>query len=218
MRIARAWSRGVRWGVAVERASTGRARRLGRRAQVAGTQTTGLARGWHGVGVGTGLPAAGPRKRREASCSLTFRAPDLGGRTRPHPLAAYPQTFVPAGGRPAYGAPASGRRWGTQTSGSAGARGPFEEGGGHAAAPALFVAPAGQPQTVSAPACILRAGMKRAHEMAGSTHAFVRCKSNQMQLHSLSCVGMSVPVESVVVLASIATPGSDPAPLVPKDH
>ncbi len=27
--------------------------------------------------------------------------------------------------------------------------------------------------------CILRAGMKRAHEMAGSTHAVVRCKSNQ---------------------------------------
>ncbi len=28
--------------------------------------------------------------------------------------------------------------------------------------------------------CILRAGMKRAHEMAGSTHAVVRCKSNQI--------------------------------------
>ncbi len=36
--------------------------------------------------------------------------------------------------------------------------------------------------------CILRAGMKRAHEMAGSTHAVVRCTSNQIT-HELQRAG-----------------------------
>jgi hypothetical protein len=35
---------------------------------------------------------------------------------------------------------------------------------------------------------VLRAGMKRAHEMAGSTHAVVRCKSNQI-LHTFNVAG-----------------------------
>jgi hypothetical protein len=47
--------------------------------------------------------------------------------------------------------------------------------------------------------CILRAGMKRAHEMAGSTHAVVRCKSNQMRTPVLFTliVGTAVPCEGM---------------------
>ncbi len=44
--------------------------------------------------------------------------------------------------------------------------------------------------------CINRAGMKRAHEMAGSTHAVVRCKSNQIKPAMHTDLSHRVPIKS----------------------
>jgi hypothetical protein len=44
---------------------------------------------------------------------------------------------------------------------------------------------------------LFRAGMKQAHEMAGSTHAVVRCKSNQTCCHqAVSTIGTTIGTRS----------------------
>ncbi len=61
--------------------------------------------------------------------------------------------------------------------------------------------------------CILRAGMKRAHEMAGSTHAVVGCKSNQTTppryIHSPSSVhghSSGQPIRSLCLGTPVSPP------------